>query len=68
MTKWAIDLYSEEEMQMNDTCGYCDSVHREGKCSGETDPAPCPFLSEILGDNTPCNCCENQQARCRDDI
>jgi hypothetical protein len=49
-------------------CDYCKLADRETECTGLTEPAVCPFGEEIRGDLTPCNCCEEQQSRCREDI
>jgi hypothetical protein len=51
-----------------ETCDYCETMDTEDECSGKTDYAPCPYREEIIGDMTPCNCCEVQQSKCRSDI
>ena len=55
-------------LMCDETCDYCETMDTEDECSGKTDYAPCPYREEIIGDMTPCNCCEVQQSKCRSDI
>lgn len=37
-------------------------------CLANPVEGPCPFQSEINGDDSECNCCESCRQQCSDDI
>jgi hypothetical protein len=53
---------------MTEACDECKDFPMQTDCTGLTEEAPCPYGEEITGNLTPCNCCEEQQQRCREDI
>ena len=49
-------------------CEMCRYRGSEHTCTGKQEPHVCPYSEEIDGDLTLCDCCENEESECCEQI